>query len=105
MNFSLNAYQHDALSFRLPSATPEYALLNLPGEVGELLSLKAKAIRDGRNTFHDHDVKKELGDILWMVAAIASDHGFTLENVALSNIMKLSLRKDAGTLQGSGDAR
>lgn len=105
MNFSLNSYQHDALSFRLPSATPEYALINLPGEVGELCSLKAKAIRDGRNPFHDQDVKKELGDILWFVAAIAADHGFTLENIALSNIMKLSARKEAGTLQGSGDNR
>ncbi len=102
---SFNDYQAEAMSFRLPSANADYALQNLAGEVGELLSLKAKAIRDGRKMDHDLQVKKELGDILWCVAAVAMDHGFTREDVAKGNIWKLSARKDAGTLQGSGDNR
>lgn len=103
MNF--NDYQAEALSFRLPSADELYANLNIAGEVGELLGLMAKARRDGRGHLYDLYVKKELGDILWHVAAIAADHGLTLEEVAQSNIWKLSARKDAGTLQGSGDDR
>jgi len=104
-NYTLAKYQEDALSFRLPSASPLYALLNLAGEVGELNSLVAKSIRDGRKEDFDLNVKKELGDVLWSVAAVAADHGFSLEEVAMSNILKLSIRKAQNTLQGSGDNR
>ena len=104
-SLSLNEYQSKASEVRLPSATPMYALFGLSGEVGELHSLIAKAIRDGRTYSYDQNIKKELGDVLWFVAAIAADHGLTLEDVALSNIQKLFDRKDRGTLQGSGDDR
>lgn len=103
--FHLNEYQIQEMEVRLPSASPEYAILGLPGEVGELCSLVAKSIRDGRKFDHDQMVKKELGDVLWFVAAIAADHGFTLEDVANANIHKLRTRKAVGTLQGSGDNR
>lgn len=102
---TLNSYQADAMSFRLPSASPEYAMLSLGAETGELYTLVSKAIRDGRKPDYDQNVKKELGDILWNVAAVAADHGFTLGDVAFSNIVKLSNRKAHGTLQGSGDER
>jgi NTP pyrophosphatase (non-canonical NTP hydrolase) len=103
MNF--NEYQSEASNVRLPSAGPMYALFGLSGEVGELHSLIAKAIRDGRTYSYDQNIKKELGDVLWFIAAIAADHGFTLEEVAQANINKLKDRKDRGTLQGSGDNR
>jgi len=101
----LNDYQAEAMSFRLPSATPDYALFNLSGEVGELHSLIAKAIRDGAKFDFELQVKKELGDILWCLSAVAADYGYTLEDVAQSNINKLSKRKVDGTLTGSGDNR
>ena len=100
-----NDYQAEAMGFRLPSATPEYALINLSGEVGELHSLIAKAIRDGAKYEFEMNVKKELGDILWCLSAVAADYGWTLEDVAASNINKLSQRKDNRTIQGSGDNR
>lgn len=103
--YYLNSYQNDALSFRMESASPLYAMLNLAGEVGELHSLLAKGIRDGRKMDFDLNVKKELGDILWCVAAIAEDHGYTLEDIALGNISKLTNRKTNNTITGSGDAR
>ena len=105
MNF--NAYQKQAMGFRLKSADPIYALLNLAGEVGELTSLEAKARRDGVKDFaaFKTNVKKELGDILWCVAAVAADYNLTLEEVAEGNINKLTGRKAAGTIQGSGDER
>lgn len=101
----LNEYQDKAMSFRLPSANEAYALFNLAGEVGELFSLVAKAIRDGVKPDFEVNVKKELGDILWCLAAITIDNDFTLEEIAEANIDKLSLRKANGTIQGSGDNR
>jgi NTP pyrophosphatase (non-canonical NTP hydrolase) len=101
----LNDYQTKALAFRLKTAGPLYAMLNLPGEVGELLSLDAKRMRDGMKMDYFDNVKKELGDILWCLAAIAEDNGFTLSSVASANIDKLASRKASGTIGGSGDNR
>lgn len=99
-------YQIDAMGFRLPSSDATYALFNLPGEVGELLSLEAKMIRDGGNmTIHRDSVTKELGDILWCVAAIAADYKIDLQTIAEVNIHKLQGRKARNTTQGSGDNR
>lgn len=104
MNFT--DYQIDAMSFRLPSSDATYALLNLSGEVGELLSLEAKLIRDGGNmTIHRDSVTKELGDILWCVAAIAADYKIDLQTIAEVNIHKLQGRKARNTTHGSGDNR
>jgi NTP pyrophosphatase (non-canonical NTP hydrolase) len=100
----LNEYQREALSFRLPTADPSYAREGLAGEVGELLGYFAKCRRDGVPYAVSH-IKKELGDILWFVAAVAEDNCLSLASVAEGNIEKLSGRKDRGTLQGSGDNR
>lgn len=102
---TFDEYQSKALEFRVPSADEYYALLNIGGEVGELQGLVAKGRRDGRGLTYDMNVKKELGDILWHVAAIAADHGYALSDIAYGNIWKLSARKDAGTIQESGDDR
>jgi len=102
---SFNEYQNFCQSVRLPTASPEYCVLNLPGEVGELCSLLAKSIRDGKKFDHEQNVKKELGDCAWSIATIALDHGFTLQDVIDSNVSKLSKRKQEGALQGSGDNR
>lgn len=101
----LNEYQQLALTTRLPTADEEYCVLNLAAEAGEVAGKYAKARRDGRQLDFDQQVKKELGDVLWHVAAIAIDKGFTLEDVAMSNIAKLSQRKANGNIQGSGDDR
>lgn len=105
INYSLNDYQADAMSVRLESATPLYALMGLPAEAGEVLGVEAKAIRDGKKFDHEQNMKKELGDVLWHIAAIAIDNGFTLQDIAEANINKLFSRRDRGTLQGSGDNR
>lgn len=104
MNF--NQYQSEAMSFRMKTADDIYALLNLSAEVGELLSLEAKGRRDGYSLFeHRENMKKELGDILWMITAIAEDNSLSLEEIAIGNIMKLTRRKVNNTIQGSGDDR
>lgn len=101
----LNEYQSEALGVRLESANEMYCILGLAGEAGELCSLVAKAIRDGAKFDHQQNIKKELGDVLWMLSAIAADNGFTLEDVARANIDKLTSRKERGVLGGSGDNR
>ena len=102
----LNDYMVEAMGFRLKSSNADYALLNLAGEVGELLSLEAKMIRDGGSmTIHRVSVKKELGDILWCLAAIAADYKIDLQTIAEVNIDKLKSRKARNTLNGSGDDR
>jgi NTP pyrophosphatase (non-canonical NTP hydrolase) len=100
-----NEYQNFCQSVRLPTASPEYCLLNLPAEVGELCSLIAKSIRDGRKFDYEQNIKKELGDALWSIATIALDNGFTLQDIADGNVSKLSKRKQDNTLSGSGDNR
>lgn len=100
----LNEYQNKAMETRLASADDAYALLGLAGEVGELYSLVAKGIRDNY-TPSDENIKKEIGDILWFLAAIAKDIGFTLEEVAQANLDKLQKRKYNNTITGSGDNR
>jgi NTP pyrophosphatase (non-canonical NTP hydrolase) len=100
----LNEYQREAMEFRLDSATTEYALFGLAGEVGEIQGYVAKSIRDGYEIDIKH-MKKELGDVLWFVAALANDLGLTLATVADGNIAKLSRRQLLGTIQGSGDDR
>jgi len=103
---TLDEYQKQALFFRLPSADALYAVLNLSSEVGELHGLIAKTIRDGMDEkTYPTQLKKELGDILWCLAAVCLDNGYSLADVAQTNLNKLAARKEAGTISGSGDAR
>lgn len=101
----LNQYQYDAMKTRLKSANEMYALYGLIGEVGEVYSILAKALRDDDGKTDTNSIKKELGDVLWFVAAIATDFGFTLEDVAEVNLTKLQKRQKNNTLTGSGDNR
>lgn len=94
------------MSFRLPTADDAYALFNLPSEVGEFFGHLSKFVRDGGDeTVSKELLKKELGDVLWTITAIASDLDSSLDEIASGNIQKLAGRKARGTLPGSGDAR
>jgi NTP pyrophosphatase (non-canonical NTP hydrolase) len=103
MNF--DEYQAKAMEFRLESADQAYVTFGLVGEVGELYGYFAKTIRDSDSTVDITHVKKELGDILWFISALASDMGLSLQMIADANILKLTLRAERGTIQGSGDDR
>lgn len=104
----INEYQHEALSFRMKTADEAYALFGLVGEVGELFSYIAKTIRDEPQQTNEevqNYIKKELGDILWMLSAVASDHGLQMQEVAQGNLDKLRSRQERGVIGGSGDDR
>lgn len=89
-------------------SNPYYPALGLGGEVGEVLNKIKKIMRDHDgiiNDEHRKDLKKELGDVLWYIAATASELGLDLDEVAQDNVDKLASRKERGALQGSGDDR
>ena len=72
-----------------------YSVLGLNGEAGEVAEVVKKMIRDkGKQLSEEdrHDLLKELGDVLWYLSKIASKLGFSLEDVARSNLLKLKER-------------
>jgi NTP pyrophosphatase (non-canonical NTP hydrolase) len=103
---NIDVYQEEAMKLRLPTADAMYALLNLAAETGETCGKAAKRIRDGGDVdVYKQDMKKELGDILWQVAAVAKDNGLSMSEICQSNLQKLWSRKQRDMLQGSGDNR
>lgn len=80
-----------------------YAALGLTGEAGEYSEKIKKYMRDGN--IDKPLAVKELGDVLWYVTRSANELGYSLQDVAEINIVKLTDRKDRGVLKGSGDER
>lgn len=71
-----------------------HALHGMSGEVGEIHSIYQKGYQ-GHEIDTDH-VKKELGDLLWFIAEYCTALGWTLEDVAQTNIDKLKARYPEG---------
>ena len=85
-----------------------YPALGLAGEAGEVANKVKKLIRDGPDGRPDdwrEQISSEIGDVLWYCAALATDLNLTLGMIAAMNEKKLSARKEAGTIGGSGDTR
>ncbi len=75
---------------------------------GEIAGRVKKIIRDSDGIIDEDrqgEIAKELGDVLWYAAALASDLGLNLGDIARANVAKLASRKERGKLQGSGDNR
>jgi NTP pyrophosphatase (non-canonical NTP hydrolase) len=110
-----------------------YVALKMNGEAGEFAEHLGKAIRDdafgqpikrptdrpllgvtvevptgeiqGLTPERHQLLAKELGDVLWYVAAAAEELGLKLGDIAQANLDKLASRKARGVLGGSGDNR
>lgn len=85
-----------------------YPALKLAGESGEVAEKIGKILRDQSGEISDdnkNEIKKELGDVLWYINALATDLDIDLEDVAQTNINKLEKRKEDNKLHGSGDNR
>lgn len=99
-------YQEAVSKFRLPTYNAEAAVLGLLAEAGEVAGVFNRLIRGDFDP--DQAATKlhyELGDVLWNIAAICSDNGWTIEQVMQSNIEKLTARKLKNTIIGQGDDR
>jgi NTP pyrophosphatase (non-canonical NTP hydrolase) len=85
-----------------------YPALGLAGEAGEVAEHAKKAIRDDGGEVDQQrreKMSKELGDVLWYVAQLASELNLDLDEVAQANLDKLLSRQRRGVLSGSGDER
>ncbi len=85
-----------------------YPALGLAGEAGEVCEHFKKALRDDGGVLTDERrqaVAKELGDVLWYVAAIATELGLSLGEVGQGNLEKLLSRQRRGVIKGDGDDR
>jgi len=85
-----------------------YPALGLAGEAGEVAEHAKKAIRDDGGTVSEERraaIAKELGDVLWYVAQLASELELDLDEIASQNLEKLRSRQRRGVLSGSGDDR
>jgi len=106
MNFSEYQKRANATAIYDSKFSILYPTLGLAGEAGEVAEKVKKIIRDNKSIIDERqDVAKELGDVLWYVAAVARDIGYSLEVIAEMNIEKLESRKERGVLQGNGDNR
>lgn len=84
--------------------------LGLAGETGEVMEKIKKMIRDKNGVFSPTpediaELKKELGDVLWYISALAFYNGIDLDDVARVNLEKLRSRKARNKIHGDGDNR
>ena len=85
-----------------------YPTLGLCGEAGEVAEKIKKMIRDDGGVLTDERrsaLSKELGDVLWYLAQIATEADLALDAIAAANLDKLGSRQRRNVLQGSGDDR
>lgn len=85
-----------------------YTALGLAGEAGEVVEHIKKMVRDNDRVATPERVakiRKELGDVLWYVANMASDLNLSLDDIAAGNIEKITSRQERGMLHGAGDDR
>ena len=105
MNF--NDYQKRAIKTAIYPTDYRmvYPALGLAGESGEVCEKVKKHLRGDDSPNLRKDIEKELGDVLWYVANLASDLGLDLDDIATKNIDKLRDRQRRDVLQGDGDDR
>jgi NTP pyrophosphatase (non-canonical NTP hydrolase) len=114
---TFDEYQKRALVTDLGAGKPKkYAhdpayvekILSLVGEAGEVAEKYKKIIRDKNGVISRSDKEelvKELGDVLWYIAALADYLGVSFNELAKANIDKLASRNKRGKLSGKGDNR
>lgn len=107
---SLNDYQKMALETAIYPEDVKiiYPTLGLTGEAGEVADKVKKVIRDNNEVFDDERKKaiaEEVGDVLWYVATLSHDLGYSLEEIGRMNYEKLKSRQARHKLHGSGDNR
>lgn len=95
---TMNEYQQSAARTINPALYTEqqlrHALHGMAAEVGEVHGLFQKEYQ--LHPLDTEHLKKELGDVLWMVAEACTAMNWTLEEVAQANLSKLRARYPDG---------
>jgi NTP pyrophosphatase (non-canonical NTP hydrolase) len=68
----------------------KYLTMGLTGEAGEVAEWSKKTLYHGKPP--GEGIVGELGDVLWYVARLAAETGYSLQQVAEMNIEKLRVR-------------
>jgi len=117
---TLNDYQRMALETAVYPKEYKaiYPALGMNGEAGEVAEKMKKVLRgDGNVIVKDgsgaivvpdskrEELAKEVGDVLWYVATMAYDLGYSLEEIAQMNYAKLKSRQQRNKISGDGDNR
>lgn len=114
---TMEEYANDAMNYAIYPDALIYPMLGLQEEVGELSGKLKRYFRDNEYdvSMEDcmvemsaelrFDMARECGDVLWYLTAIASDLGYSLDEIASMNLEKLEDRQRRGRIKGSGDYR
>ena len=109
---TFDEYEEEAMNTAVYDGEVIYPTLGLVSEAGEVADKIKKLMRDEdidlgfeMSEEQRRAVALEVSDCLWYVTALASDLGYSLEDIANMNIEKLRDRKDRNAIHGSGDER
>jgi NTP pyrophosphatase (non-canonical NTP hydrolase) len=105
-----NEYQKRSQYSLISGDYPElmYTTLALVGEAGEIADKVKKVYRDNGGVVPNEkrsDITREMGDLLWYLARLATHLEVSFDSIAQENLTKLAERADEGTLSGEGDNR
>jgi NTP pyrophosphatase (non-canonical NTP hydrolase) len=111
----MNATEYQKLAARTLIDEPDFQItddqimvvwnaLGLAGESGEIVEQIKKGV------FHQHGLdlvklRKELGDVMWYVAALCTKLGFSMDEIMEENIEKLKVRFPEGYTSTDSIAR
>ena len=114
---TMEEYANEAMNYAIYPDALIYPMLGLQEEVGELSGKLKRYFRENEYdvSMEDcmvemsaelrFDMARECGEVLWYLTAIASDLGYSLDEIASLNLEKLEDRKRRGRIKGSGDYR
>ena len=108
MKLTFNDYQKFARETAIYKDGIFYPALGLCGESGEVADKIKKIYRDNNGIISEDNKEqlvKEMGDVLWYLANMATDLNVTLEYVARKNVEQIQIRQQKNLIHGEGDNR
>lgn len=84
----------------------KYPLIGLGGEVGEVMNILKKSIRDDYDVItieRQEALVKELGDVVWYFVMLCFELGINPDHVLQKNVEKLKQRLKENTVHDRGN--
>ena len=108
MKLTFNNYQKVARKTAIYKDGIFYPTLGLCGESVEVAEKIKKIYGDNDGIISEYNkeqIVKEMGDVLWYIANLATDLNVSLEDVAKKNLEKIQTRQQKNLIHGDGDNR